>query len=137
MKIGDLFVCTFQGDTASPPTNYVAEFTSIDPAAEWFSCRWVDNGETANFHYSSNVSADTSGMRITTSGDYQYQQIDLLLNALDTVLDPLPDGCVARSLQPPPSWGLFPDARVVGHVSLTAERRSDPWPPTCDWLRAR
>jgi N-acetyl-anhydromuramyl-L-alanine amidase AmpD len=72
-----------------------------------------------------------------TVTDYQYQQIDLLLNALETVLDPLPTGCVATSIQPPPAWGSFQDARVVGHVSLTPSRRSDPWPPTCDWLRTR
>jgi len=72
-----------------------------------------------------------------TVTDYQYQQIDLLLNALETVLDPLPAGCVTRSIQAPPAWGVFPHARVVGHVSLTPGRRSDPWPPTCDWLRTR
>jgi hypothetical protein len=69
--------------------------------------------------------------------DYQYEQLDKLLRALDTVLDPLPANCVAHSIQPPPAFGIFPTGRIVGHVSLAAADRSDPWPPTCDWLRAR
>lgn len=69
--------------------------------------------------------------------DYQYGQLDVLLNALETVLYPLPAGCRATSVEPPPAWGVFPDGRIVGHVSLDAYRRSDPWPATCNWLRAR
>jgi hypothetical protein len=72
-----------------------------------------------------------------TVTDYQYQQLDLLLNALETVLNPLPAGCVARSITPPPAWGVFPNGRIVGHVSLKSPDKSDPWPPTCDWLRSR
>jgi hypothetical protein len=69
--------------------------------------------------------------------DYQYQQLGALLDGLETVLNPLPAGCVANSIENPPAYGIFPTGRVVGHVSLTAARRGDPWPPTCDWLRAR
>jgi len=69
--------------------------------------------------------------------DYQYQQLGALLDGLETVLDPLPEGCVALSTENPPAYGVFPTGRVVGHVSLHAAQRGDPWPPTCDWLRAR
>jgi hypothetical protein len=69
--------------------------------------------------------------------DYQYQQLSALLDGLEATLEPLPANCVAHSLEPPPAWGVFPSGRVVGHVSLTAARRGDPWPPTCNWLRQR
>ncbi|MGE5723516.1 MAG: N-acetylmuramoyl-L-alanine amidase [Sphingomonadales bacterium] len=69
--------------------------------------------------------------------DYQYRQLAALLDGLDAALDPLPEGCVAHSIEAPPAYGIFPTGRVVGHVSLTAARRGDPWPPTCDWIRAR
>jgi N-acetylmuramoyl-L-alanine amidase-like protein len=69
--------------------------------------------------------------------DYQYQQLGALLDGLETVLDPLPEGCLAQSTENPPAYGVFPTGRVVGHVSLHAAQRGDPWPPTCDWLRAR
>jgi hypothetical protein len=72
-----------------------------------------------------------------TVTDYQYQQLGALLDGLETVLNPLPADCVADSIENPPAYGIFPTGRVVGHVSLTAARRGDPWPPTCDWLRAR
>ena len=69
--------------------------------------------------------------------DYQYEQLNELLNGLETVLAPLPNGCVATSIEQPPAWGRFDNARVVGHVTLSASRRGDPWPPTCDWIRSR
>ena len=69
--------------------------------------------------------------------EYQYEQLDALLTGLESVLNPLPAGCVAQSIEQPPAYGVFPTGRIVGHVSLTAARRGDPWPPTCDWLRAR
>lgn len=69
--------------------------------------------------------------------DYQYQQLDALLDGLEAAIDTMPEGCVAQSIEQPPDWGVFPTGRIVGHVSLTASRRGDPWPPTCDWLRAR
>lgn len=69
--------------------------------------------------------------------DYQYEQLGALLDGLETVLAALPEGCVARSIEPPPAYGIFATGRRVGHVSLHAAQRADPWPPTCDWLRAR
>ena len=69
--------------------------------------------------------------------DYQYEQLGALLDDLETVLNPLPDGCVAQSEEQPPAYGIFPTGRRVGHVSLDAQHRADPWPPTCDWMRAR
>jgi N-acetylmuramoyl-L-alanine amidase len=69
--------------------------------------------------------------------EYQYAQLGALLDGLEATLAPLPAGCVADSVEAPPAYGVFPTGRVVGHVSLTAARRGDPWPPTCDWIRAR
>lgn len=69
--------------------------------------------------------------------DYQYQQLAALLDGLESVLAALPQGCVARSIEQPPAYGVFPSGRRVGHVSLHAAARGDPWPPTCDWMRAR
>jgi hypothetical protein len=68
--------------------------------------------------------------------DWQYDQLQKLLVGLETVLDALPDGCVAQSIEQPPAYGIFPTGRRVGHVSLDAANRGDPWPPTCDWMRA-
>jgi hypothetical protein len=76
------------------------------------------------------------GLGWHTVTDYQYQQLDLLLRGLEAALAPLPQGCVAQSVsQQPEAWAIFPTGRRVGHVSLDAYNRSDPWPPTCDWLR--
>jgi hypothetical protein len=69
--------------------------------------------------------------------DYQYEQLGALLDGLETVLDALPAGCIAQSIEQPPAYGIFPTGRRVGHVSLDAANRGDPWPPTCDWIRAR
>ena len=69
--------------------------------------------------------------------EYQYQQLGLLLDGLETVLGALPAGCVAHSIEQPPAWAIFPTGRRVGHVSLHAQQRGDPWPPTCNWMRAR
>jgi N-acetylmuramoyl-L-alanine amidase len=75
------------------------------------------------------------GWHIVT--EYQYEQLNALLDGLEAALDPMPEGCVATSIEAPPTWGMFPTGRIVGHVSLKASNRQDPWPPTCDWLRAR
>jgi hypothetical protein len=69
--------------------------------------------------------------------DYQYQQLGALLDDLESVLGALPDGCVAQSVEQPPAYGVFATGRRVGHVSLHAKDRGDPWPPTCDWMRSR
>jgi N-acetyl-anhydromuramyl-L-alanine amidase AmpD len=68
---------------------------------------------------------------------YQYQQLASLLDALETVLGALPQGCVAQSVEQPPAYASFTTGRTVGHVSLHAAQRGDPWPPTCDWMRSR
>jgi hypothetical protein len=69
--------------------------------------------------------------------DYQYEQLGALLDGLENVLAALPVGCAAQSIEQPPAYGIFPTGRRVGHVSLDAAHRGDPWPPTCDWMRAR
>ena len=72
-----------------------------------------------------------------TVTDYQYAKLSALLDALEEVLEAIPEGCVAQSLEQPPSYGRFATGRLVGHVSLTAAHRADPWPPTCRWMRTR
>jgi N-acetylmuramoyl-L-alanine amidase. len=69
--------------------------------------------------------------------EYQYEKVGEILDSLEAVLTPLPKGCVARSIEAPPSYGVFPTGRRVGHVSLHAAQRGDPWPPTCEWLRSK
>lgn len=70
--------------------------------------------------------------------DYQYGRLSALLKSLDAIMPPAPFGLVARSTsQTPAEWALPRDGRVVGHCSLDFARRSDPWPPTMDWLRNR
>ena len=71
-----------------------------------------------------------------TVTDYQYRQLEALLAGLDATLADLPQGCVAQSrTQQPQPWGVFNDGRVVGHVSLDAGNKSDPWPQVCEWAR--
>ena len=77
------------------------------------------------------------GVGYHTVTEYQYQQLGALLDGLETVLGALPEGCVAQSIEPPPAYGIFATGRRVGHVSLHAAQRGDPWPATCDWMRAR
>lgn len=69
--------------------------------------------------------------------EYQYQQLAaLLLELEESGLSAAPKGVVARStFETPQAWGLG-TGRIVGHVSLDARNRSDPWPPTMDWIRA-
>ena len=77
------------------------------------------------------------GIGYHTVTDYQYEQLGLLLDGLETVLGALPEGCVAQSIEQPPRYAIFASGRRVGHVSLHAAQRGDPWPATCDWMRAR
>lgn len=70
--------------------------------------------------------------------DYQYERLEALLHDLDQVQVPMPAGLVSKSMgEAVPSWAVPKSARVVGHVSLDPEHRSDPWGPTMTWLRAR
>ena len=41
-----------------------------------------------------------------------------------------------RSVDEPARYARFATGRVVAHASLDWHDRADPWPPTCDWLRA-
>lgn len=68
--------------------------------------------------------------------EYQYEQLAALIEGLEAALEPMPEGCVAEALHPVPQYGRFASGRLVGHVSLSPHRRGDPWPPTCDWMRA-
>lgn len=70
--------------------------------------------------------------------DYQYERLESLLGDLERVLEPMPAGLVACStVERVPDWGVPRNARVVGHVTLDPQHRSDPWPPTMKWLVGR
>lgn len=70
--------------------------------------------------------------------DYQYGRLTALLNDLEEVLAPMPRGLVTRSVsQTPDEWALPKTGRLVGHCSLDFGRRSDPHPPTMEWIRSR
>lgn len=102
--------------------------------------RWVEDGAPQGLPLpASDVIVDPAnaqrGWHVVT--DYQYEQLGALLDGLDAALEPLPPGCVAESIQAPPAYGQFASGREVGHVTLSPHRRGDPWPPTCDWMRAR
>ena len=61
MKVNDFLLCTFQGDTQNPPTNYVAEITAVNTAASTFRCRLVNSGQQFTFTYSLNTSGPWEG----------------------------------------------------------------------------
>lgn len=61
MKVSDFLLCTFQGDTNTPPDTYVAEIISIDHANSFFTCRMVDSGSRYTFQYSANSSGPWEG----------------------------------------------------------------------------
>jgi hypothetical protein len=70
--------------------------------------------------------------------DYQYERLTALLADLEPMLAPMPAGLHATSHEAPPAWASLPtESRAWGHVCVDAEHRSDPWPPTMQWLRAR
>lgn len=70
--------------------------------------------------------------------DYQRTQLDALLRDLELVLAPVPAGLKAKSTgEMVPTWGEPKSTRVVGHVSLDPEHRSDPHPMMMGWINAR
>ena len=68
---------------------------------------------------------------------YQLEQLGMLLDTLETALAPAPAGLHAISpWEAPPAYGVI-GGRIVGHVSLDARDRADPWPQAMAWLRER
>jgi hypothetical protein len=61
MKTNDFLVYTFEDDSASPPSTYVAEIISLDPASGFFTCRQVDTGKQFTFQYLKNASGPWQG----------------------------------------------------------------------------
>ena len=97
-----------------------------------------DGGGSVRYDDDANgIQQNASLVLSSQTADIMQQQLGLLPDGLETVLAPLPDGCVTKSIKRPPAYGIFATGRVVGHVSLHAAQRGDPWPPTCDWIRAR
>lgn len=71
--------------------------------------------------------------------DYQRERWTALASDLEPVMATMPKGLGSRSLvEKAPVWAVMPiGQRIAGHVSLDTARRSDPWPPAMDWLRAK
>lgn len=87
------------------------------------------------------VQVDARGIGWHRVTDYQYAQLDLLLRDLESVLLPLsvdttiaPNGAYAGNGVP---WAAMPTARVVGHVTLDPNNKTDPGPFVLDWMRKR
>lgn len=70
----DLLLCTFQGDTATPPTNYVGEITSIDTGVTTVDFRLVDSGQQFTFNYAAEPwrGTDASGTSYILSSHNVY-----------------------------------------------------------------
>ncbi len=69
---------------------------------------------------------------------YQFDMLGRLVDDLELVLAPMPKGLhPVSTVELAPAWAKTTNARVVCHVQVDAARRSDPWPPVMDWLRAR
>jgi hypothetical protein len=69
---------------------------------------------------------------------YQYERLTALHHDIELVMAPMPPGLVGRSsFEPAQAWAQMPaGSRAVGHVTLDPRNRTDPHPPTMDWLRA-
>lgn len=84
------------------------------------------------------VDAKGAGWHKVTA--YQYEQLDLLLYALQAsyreppgIIGIVPKGTYAGNGVP---WGEMV-GQIVGHVSLNPTDKTDPTPPVMDWLRQR
>lgn len=53
MQTGDFLLCTFSGDTASPPTNHAMEILAVDTALGNLECFLSETGQTFAFQYAS------------------------------------------------------------------------------------
>lgn len=85
MFINDFLLCTFEGDDAKPPTDYVAEITAINAAETSFDCRLVDSGQQFSFNYGREpwVGKDSTG------ADYTLASHDIYTGGK---IDPSPQG---------------------------------------------
>jgi hypothetical protein len=69
---------------------------------------------------------------------YQLAVLGRLLDDLESVLAPVPrDAWPASSGELAPAYARGLGPRVTTHATLDPARRADPWPPVCEWLRAR
>lgn len=70
--------------------------------------------------------------------DYQLARLGELLDALSSVLAPVPAGCVKVAFgETPPAYAIIPGAQLATHAELDPVHRADPWPQVCEWLRRR
>ena len=51
MTTDDFLLCTFQGDTQDPPTNFVAVITAINTDTSSFDCKMIGSGDQYTFKY--------------------------------------------------------------------------------------
>lgn len=69
---------------------------------------------------------------------YQLQRLADLLDDLELVLAPVPEGCVKVAFgENPPAYAVLPSARIATHAELDPVHRADPWNEVSDWLRRR
>jgi hypothetical protein len=87
MKINDFLFYALEGDTASPPTNYVGEISGLDPGTGALSFRAIDTGQEFDLQ----LPADISG-----PWDAQSQNADYVIQTHDVYTaagtDPVPQG---------------------------------------------
>lgn len=87
------------------------------------------------------VFVDAKGVGWHKITDYQFAELDLLLNALEDVLPPVPagttiepNGTYAENGVP---WAAFDNAREVVHATLDPRNKTDAGPQVVAWMKAR
>ncbi len=87
------------------------------------------------------VFVDERGRAWHVITDYQFEQLGLLLDAINAIARPFPDdarvqsnGSYQRNMV---TWAALPGTREVGHVTLDPTRKTDPGPQVVEWMRAR
>ena len=95
MKVNDFLLCTFQGDTLNPPTNYVAEITGVNTADSSIDCRLVNSGQQFTFTYSLNTSGPWDG-KDNTGQNYIIDSHDIYTGG---AIDPSPEQVAAVTFE--------------------------------------
>jgi hypothetical protein len=119
MNPSNLFVlCTFEGDTATPPKMWVAEITMREPVRQSFACRLMETEQILFVDYSSGVStpwpaSDESGVQYMLNMHDIYEAIPASPGQNDLALLTFPDGskflCFVESIGETTSVQLYHD----------------------------
>ncbi len=75
MKINDFMLCTFDGDTENPKTNYVAKILDIDHVNGTFDCEIIDTKQQMRFQY--NLSGIWPGTDLADGINYNIDTHDI------------------------------------------------------------